>query len=95
MLEKLEKQNPPELLRVLRLIDSGAYYDELSEADKDAYCRYKGFDRSVKEAVEMELGISPHEQLTRNPTAREQAEIITEVERILFDESADLADHKK
>ena len=72
--------------RVLELIDKGARYDELPDADKDLYCEYRGFNRQAKEEVDlMVLGKPDHDVLTRVPTKAECIAAREEVEKILFE----------
>lgn len=88
-IEKLCSESETELQHVLKLIDSGTYFDELSEKDKDAYCRYRGFDRKAREqfitayaaATEIDLAEADHEPLERNATPAEQQAMRENVER--------------
>lgn len=82
-----------EELHVLKLIASGVCYEDLSDEDKDAYCRYRGFDREGMEAVHAAFaevkGISPeelHTELERRPTPEECKAMRADVERWVQEE---------
>ena len=71
---------------VLRLIRSGKYYDELSNEERNAYCKYLGFEREVYETINALVFNSLHFQLEkkRKPATREQfEENVKEVEMIV------------
>lgn len=51
----------------LKLIDAGCYYDELSDADKDAYCEYRHYDRQIMEKVELAVTGTLHFVLRKIP----------------------------
>lgn len=77
-----------EMLRLADLIDQGAYYDELTEEDKAAYCAYIGQEREAMEQVEMMVTGTLHFQLERKappPTREEMARIAEEVQEIIED----------
>lgn len=67
-----------EVTMVLQLIESGKYYDELTEEQKEAYNRYRGFDagfEALNAAYAACMGIDPAEvrtKLEKNPTPEEQ-----------------------
>lgn len=57
----------------VRLVKSGRCYDELSDSEKDSYCKYWNTPRDVLEAVELTvngsldfpLRLKPNEPLTK------------------------------
>lgn len=85
----------PDMSLSINLINRGAYYDELTEAEKDAYIRYLGFDdREVWESVERTVLESLgefdesflHFRLTpkpKPPTAEEHRRNVAEVEQFV------------
>ena len=91
-IDRLCNGSDAELQHVLKLIDSGAYYDELTEEEQAAYNRYRGFDASFKalnEAYAAAMGIDPAEmrtKLERNPTPAEQQAMREDLDRIMQEE---------
>ena len=78
-----------ELHHVLQLIDAGKYYDELTEEEKAAYNRYRGFDagfEALNAAYAAAMGIDPAEvrtKLERKPTPEEQAAMREELDALV------------
>lgn len=60
--------------RLAELIAQGAYYDELTEEEKDAYCAYQGFNREAMETVEKMVKGTLHFQVERKPRPLTDAE---------------------
>ena len=50
-LRRLEKNLPEDYSEIIRLIKQGAFYDDLSEEQKDLYCQYKECNREAMETV--------------------------------------------
>lgn len=92
-IEKLCSVSDPELKHVLKLIDSGKYFDELTEEEQAAYCRYRGFDASfsvLNAAYCACMGIDPAEvrtKLERNPTLEEQKAMREDLDRLMREAS--------
>ena len=91
--KKLEKMRKAEFFEIQKLVLQGAYYDELSEDQKETYRRYKESIGGVADDIsgaELEIlinGISKkdayHFQLSprkRPPTEEEMKQIVEEVE---------------
>lgn len=76
-------------VHVLQLIDSGKYYDELTEEEKAAYCRYRGFSagyEALNAAYAAAMGIDPAEvrtKLERNPAPEEQAAMREDLDKYM------------
>ena len=76
-------------VHVLQLIDSGKYYDELTEEEKAAYCRYRGFPagyETLNAAYAAAMGIDPAEvrtKLERNPAPEEQAAMREDLDKYM------------
>ena len=91
-IDRLCNGSDAELHHVLQLIDSGKYYDELTEEEKAAYCRYRGFDagfEALNAAYAAYMGIDPAEvrtKLERNPTPEEQIAMREELDRWVQEE---------
>lgn len=74
-IERLQKKGGN--AEVLRLIESGACYEDLSEAEKEAYNRYRGFDsgfEALNAAYAACMGIDVSEirtPLEKRPTPEE------------------------
>lgn len=88
-LKKLEKEHTAEFTEIIQLIRRGAFYDELTDEQKDLYCKYKGHDREAMETIEEYINGSLHLQLKKNeppPTKEELREITEEIERFLFED---------
>lgn len=67
-------------------INRDAFYDELTEEEKEAYCEYRNCEREVLEKVENAINGNLHfriEKKMKPPTEKELRERITEVEQIL------------
>ena len=85
-IDRLCNGSDAELHHVLQLIDSGKYYDELTEEEKAAYNRYRGFDagfEALNAAYAAAMGIDPAEvrtKLERKPTPEEQAAMREELD---------------
>lgn len=88
-IDRLCKGSDAELHHVLQLIDAGKYYDELTDEEKAAYCRYRGFDagfEALNAAYAACMGIDPAEvrtKLERNPTPEEQAAMREELDALV------------
>ena len=63
-----------DLERIAELIGQGAYYDELTDDEKDLYCAYIGADREVMEAVEQNAA-SLHFQVKRKERRLTKAQL--------------------
>lgn len=76
-----------EYRRVMELLKTGAYYDELEDEDKEAYCRYHHAGRQALEMVEIMIGGTLHFKLqpAEKPPANEEEmrERIDEVREIM------------
>lgn len=78
-----------ELHHVLKLIDAGKYYDELTEEEQAAYNRYRGFNagfEALNAAYAACMGIDPAEvrtKLERNPTPEEQLAMREDLDRYM------------
>ena len=67
-------------------IARGAYYDEMTEEEKNAYCDYHGFDRDAMERLEVLITGTLHFQAEKKPKPPTQAEFeasVREVERLM------------
>lgn len=73
-LQKLETLAGSHDADIIRLIEAGAFYDELSEDQKDAYCDYWNIDRATHEEVEIEFCNGLHFQLRKRPFFRSPEE---------------------
>lgn len=74
------------LERLAELIAAGAYYDEITEAEKDVYCEYRGFDREAMESVELAVTGTLHFQLEKKPKPPTEAQFrqtLREVEALV------------
>lgn len=85
--EKASVQDHQELARVAALIAAGAYYDELTDEEKDLYCKYKQVERAIFEEVEDAVTGTLHQHLERNTrgtmTAAGRERIIHEIEALI------------
>lgn len=87
-IEKVERDTAADgtNLRILELIRAGAYYDELTEEEKDLYAQHWKIDREALEEVNTQVVGSLHFQLTRlvpTRTIKRLNERIQEVEEIV------------
>jgi hypothetical protein len=88
-IDRLFSGSNAELHHVLQLIDSGKYYDELTEEEKAAYNQYRGFGagfEALNAAYAATMGIDPADvrtKLERNPTPAEQAAMREDLERYM------------
>ena len=87
-LEELEKEYAIGACggRLAELIASAAYYDDLTDDNKNAYCDYYGYERGVMENLSYAVMGNLHFQLRRKPklpTDAEFRENVREVERIM------------
>ncbi len=84
-LNRLQKATNTEELHVLDLIASGVCYEDLSDEEKNAYCRYRGFDRIGLEEMHKVFaemtGTEVRTELERNPTPAEQKQMRADLER--------------
>ncbi|RKM60496.1 hypothetical protein D6855_07205 [Butyrivibrio sp. CB08] len=71
---KTEITSSEDVGAILKFIDSGAYYDELTDEEKDAYCRYLGTERDALETVNGYVLGCLHFQLNRRPKPPTDAE---------------------
>ena len=60
--------------RIAELLEMGAYYDELTEDEKNAYCTYYGTDRETLEEVSGLLLGTLHFKLERSIKATTEAQ---------------------
>ncbi len=85
-LAKLEAASPPDFNDVLVLIRRGAFYDELTDGERDAYCRYHEVDRGAAEQIELCVNGNLHFPLKRKErplTPDEFAERVLWVEQMM------------
>lgn len=68
--------------RLAGLIAQGAFYDELTEEEKNAYCSYRGFDREAMETVEQMVTGTLHFQIERKPRPLTEAELKERAEEV-------------
>lgn len=65
------------------ILARGAYYDELTEEEREAYCKYRGTDQeTIKTLYGYFYGDNLHFPCVKNPeppTRQEQEEIIKEI----------------
>lgn len=94
-IDRLSSGSAPDLQHILHLIDAGTYYDELSAEEKEAYCRYHGFDGAGYEALNgayaEAMGIDPatvRTKLERKPTPEQQKKMLAEFDRWVKEEDA-------
>ena len=85
---KLERENAADFidLRILGLIRAGAYYDELTDEEKDLYAQHWKTEREVLEEVNTRAVGSLHFRLTRfvpTRTIKRLNEHIQEVEEMV------------
>ena len=96
-LSRIEKISGKEYAEILQLIKQGVFYDELTDIQKEIYCRYIGIEREGIEAVETEITITegkpadtalhfPLEYKQVVPTTEELQKIIAEVEAAALQE---------
>ncbi|WP_026659120.1 hypothetical protein [Butyrivibrio sp. AC2005] len=67
---------------ILKLIDSGAYYDELTEEEKDAYCRYLGSKRDGYEELYCYVNGDLHFKLEYRQKPASQSEFLKNVKEV-------------
>ena len=84
-LDKIQSLRGSDASRILQLIDSGAFYDEISEAEKDLYCEYRHFDRYGMEEVEQLVNGTLHFRLERTPAPEPLDKIQAEVAAMIAD----------
>ena len=80
--KKMQGGTVENLGRLAELIAQGAYYDELSEEEKDAYCAYQGHNREAMETVEKMVTGTLHFQVERKPRPLTDAEYKERVEEV-------------
>lgn len=73
---------------IIALIRQGAYYDELTDEQRQEYALYKGVQRKALEDVELAVNGSLHFKLERHKTADSIAATAAEVEQLIFDYTA-------
>lgn len=78
-LDKIQSLRGSDASRILQLIRAGAFYDEISEAEKDLYCEYRHFDRYAMEEVEQLVNGTLHFRLERIPAPEPLDQIQAEV----------------
>lgn len=72
--------------RIAELIAQGAYYDELTDEEKNAYCDYLGSERDAMEAVETMVTGTLHFPVKRKEKPLTEAQFrerVREVEEIV------------
>ena len=74
-LRRLEKGTGTPFADVLGWIRQGKYYDELTPAERQRYCDYRGSDRLGFEQVEGYFCGGLHVRLKRNPAPPTSAEL--------------------
>lgn len=67
---------------VAAAISRGAFYDDMTDEEKNAYCSYRGFAREVMEEVEEMVTGSLHFQVERTTKPMTKGEIIARAEEI-------------
>lgn len=88
-LKKIEERTKTVDAHILVLIREGAFYDEITDEERDAYCVYRGCNRRAMEDIQNAVNLSLHFQLERKPkppTREELAERIEEVQKAVADE---------
>lgn len=89
-IQKSKEQIDPSggLYRVIELIAKGAYYDELTEDEKEAYCKYTGGNRDGLETLAEYFGGDLHFQLEpkRKPPTEHEFEIAEQEVEAAVDE---------
>lgn len=89
-LKRLEDASEENNTEIIRLIKSGAFYDELTDEQKEAYCRYWNFTRQSYEEVTLLLVHTLHEPLEKKfvPKSSEEErqhikEVSEEIEKLI------------
>ena len=92
-LKRLEDASEGKYAEIIQLIKSGAFYDEISDIQKEGYCAYHGFDRQTFEDVSTVMLETMHFKLELKPpkmTPEEErkhvAEVSKEIEAYLTDD---------
>ena len=92
-LKRLEDASEENNTEIIRLIKSGAFYDEISDIQKEEYCAYHGFDRQAFEDVNGWMLKTMHFKLELKPpkmTPEEErkhvAEVAKEIEAYMNDD---------
>lgn len=78
--ENIRNNEEPPIIR--RLIADGAFYDELNDNEKTAYCEYLGFSRDVVEDIQEAAGASLRFKIERKPRQATTAELMAAVEDV-------------
>ena len=81
-LKRLEDASEGNHAEIIQLIKSGAFYDEITDAQKVEYCAYHGFDRQAFEEVNEWMLETMHFKLELKPpkmTPEEERKHIAEV----------------
>ena len=81
-LERLENASEGNYTEIIRLIKSGAFYDDLTDDQKELYCLYRGYDRQAIEELFMIMHETMHIQLELKPpkmTPEEERKHVVEV----------------
>ncbi len=68
--------------RLAELIDAGVYYDELTDDEKNAYCRYQKCEREALETLNGYILGNLHFQLERRPKPPTEEEFRANVREI-------------
>lgn len=68
--------------RIAELIAQGAYYDELTDEEKNAYCDYLGSERDAMEAVEAMVTGTLHFPVKRKEKPLTEAQFRERVEEV-------------
>lgn len=84
-LDRLQAKRCQEETRIIKLIDAGAFYDDLSEEDKDAYCEYRHFTRGTIERVELAVRNTLHFPLERIPAPEPLEKVQAEIYAMLME----------
>lgn len=73
---------------IIALIRQGAYYDELTDEQRQQYALYKGVSHKAIEDVELAVNGTLHFPLERNSPSDSIAATAAEVEQLIFDYTA-------
>lgn len=82
-IDRLQASRCSEQARIMKLIAAGAFYDEVAEADKDAYCEYRHYNRQAMEQIEMLVKNTLHFRLEKIPEPEPLEKIQAEIAALM------------
>ena len=91
-LKRIQQEAPQEDFRILELIKKGAFYDELTDEEKESYAQHWKTDRETLESVNNAVIGSLHFPLERRRPPRNREELerrILEVENMIDEINAE------